>query len=50
MIERERLIGLVQRIMDGDYSTDEGVASRVAEFEAAVPLPRRFRPDLLAGG
>jgi hypothetical protein len=31
MTERERLIGLVQRIMDGDYSSDEEVRSLVAD-------------------
>jgi hypothetical protein len=39
MTERERLIRLVQRIMDGDYSADEEVDSLVAEFEAAVLHP-----------
>ena len=39
MTERERLIGIVQRIMGGDYSSDDEVRSLVAEFEAAVPAP-----------
>ena len=39
MSERERLIGIVERIMEGDYSSDDEVQSLVAEFEAAVPAP-----------
>lgn len=38
--ERERLIGIVQRIMDGAYSSDEEADSLVAEFGAADPHPR----------
>ena len=36
MTERERLIVLVQRIIDGDHPNEEGLDSLVAEFEAAV--------------
>lgn len=39
MTGRERLIGLVQRIMDGDYSDGEEVDCLVAEFAAAVLHP-----------
>jgi hypothetical protein len=39
MPERERLIGIVHRIMDGDHSSDDEVQSLVAEFEAAVAAP-----------
>lgn len=39
MADRERLIGLVQRIMDGDYSSEEEVHKLVSEFEAAVLHP-----------
>ena len=39
MTERERLIVLVQRIIDGDHPNEEGLDSLVAEFEAAVLYP-----------
>ena len=39
MSERERLTGLVQRIMEGDYSTDDEADSLVAEFQAGVLRP-----------
>jgi hypothetical protein len=39
MTERERLAGLVQRIMDGDYATDDEVERLVAEFQAGVLRP-----------
>ena len=39
MSERERLVGLVRRIMKGDYATDDDVERLVAEFEAGVPRP-----------
>jgi hypothetical protein len=39
MTERERLAGLVQRIMDGDYSTGEEAERLVAEFQAGVLRP-----------
>lgn len=40
MTERERLIVLVQRIMDGDHSNEGELDNLVAEFEAAVLYPR----------
>ena len=39
MSEHERLTGLVQRIMDGDYETDDEVAGLVDEFQAGVLRP-----------
>lgn len=39
MSERERLTGLVQRIMDGAYGTDDEVERQVAEFQAGVLRP-----------
>lgn len=39
MSERERLTGLVQRIMEGDYSTDDEADRLVAEFQAGVLRP-----------
>jgi hypothetical protein len=39
MSERERLAGLVQRIMDGNYETDDEVERLVAEFQAGVLRP-----------
>ena len=39
MSERERLTGLVQQIMDGDYATDEEGERLVAEFQAGVLCP-----------
>lgn len=39
MSERERLIEIVQRLMDGDYSSDAEVESLVAEFDAGVLDP-----------
>ena len=39
MSERERLTGLVQRIMDGDYATDDEVERLVAEFQGGVLRP-----------
>lgn len=37
--ERERLIEVVQRLMDGSYASDEEVDSLVAEFKAGVLDP-----------
>ena len=37
--ERQRLIALVQRILDGDCSSDEEVDSLVAAFQGGVPDP-----------
>lgn len=37
--ERERLTGLVQRIIEGDYASDDDVERLVAEFQAAVLRP-----------
>jgi hypothetical protein len=37
--ERERLIAIVQRLTDGDYSSDEEADRLVAEFEADVLDP-----------
>ncbi|GAA4980458.1 bacteriocin immunity protein [Actinopolymorpha pittospori] len=39
MSERERLIEIVQRLMDGDYSSEEEVDSLVAEFQGGVLDP-----------
>ena len=39
MSERERLTGLVQRIMNGDYATDDDVERLIAEFQAGVLRP-----------
>lgn len=39
MSEQERLTGLVQRIMEGDYSTDDEAGRLVAEFQAGVLRP-----------
>jgi hypothetical protein len=39
MAERERLISLVQRIMDGEFASDAEVDALVAEFERAVVYP-----------
>ena len=37
--ERDRLIAIVQRILDGDYSSDEEVDSLVAAFRRGVLDP-----------
>jgi hypothetical protein len=42
MTECEQLIGLVQRIMDGDHSSDGEVESLVAEFAAGCATSRAF--------
>jgi hypothetical protein len=39
MSERERLRVLVQRILDGGFTTDEQLVRLVAEFEAKVLYP-----------
>ena len=39
MSERDRLTGIVQRIMDGDYGTEDDVERLVAEFQAGVLRP-----------
>lgn len=42
MTGRERLIGLVQRIMDGDCTSDDEVDTLVAVFKAAVVYPGAY--------
>ena len=37
--ERQRLIAIVQRILDGDYSSDEEVESLVAALQGGVLDP-----------
>jgi hypothetical protein len=37
--ERERLIAIVQRLMDGDYSSEEEVDRLIVELEAEVLDP-----------
>lgn len=40
MADRERLIELVQRIMDGDYASEQESDMLIAQFQAAVIHPR----------
>lgn len=40
MTDRAKLVAIVERIMDGDYTSDDEVQGLVKKFEAAVPHPR----------
>lgn len=37
--DRDQLVALVERLMSGDYTSDEEVDGDAAEFEASVPRP-----------
>lgn len=39
MTERAALVRIVERIMEGEYASDDEVQALVEEFEAAVPHP-----------